>query len=178
MHASLLGFCLESLIIDNDIIGAAQRTIRGIEVNDETLSLETIRKVCLEGPGHYLGSDQTLRLMQRDYVYPTVGDRTSPKEWVERGSTNIVQKAMKQVKLILDRNYPRHVPDAVDDADPRQAAGAPAARGDAAEGLSGLPATPLPLTVMVGLGPTIHEFRWASRRGGRQTRGWSCQARP
>ena len=23
-------------------------------------------------------------------------DRTSPKEWVERGSTNIVQKAMKQ----------------------------------------------------------------------------------
>ena len=54
--------------------------------------------------------------MQRDYVYPTVGDRTSPKEWVERGSTNIVQKAMKQVKLILDRNYPRHVPEAVDDA--------------------------------------------------------------
>ena len=69
------------------------------------MSLETIRKVCLEGPGHYLGSDQTLRLMQRDYVYPIVGDRTSPKEWVERDSTNIVQKAMKQVKLILDRNF-------------------------------------------------------------------------
>ncbi len=116
MHASLLGYCLESIIIDNDILGATQRTIRGIEVNDETVSLETIKKVCLEGPGHYLGSDQTLRLMQRDYVYPTVGDRTSPKEWVERGSTNIVQKAMKQVKLILDRNYPRHVPEAVDDA--------------------------------------------------------------
>ena len=59
---------------------------------------ETIKKTCLEGPGHYLGSDQTLRLMQRDYVYPTVGDRTSPKEWVERGSTNIVDKAIKQVK--------------------------------------------------------------------------------
>ncbi|HNB27243.1 MAG TPA: trimethylamine methyltransferase family protein, partial [Alphaproteobacteria bacterium] len=116
MHASLLGYCLESIIIDNDILGATQRTIRGIEVNDETVSLETIKKTCLEGPGHYLGSEQTLRLMQKDYVYPTVGDRTSPKEWVERGQTSIVDKAIKQTKLILDRNYPRHVPDAVDDA--------------------------------------------------------------
>ena len=32
--------------------------------------------------------------------------------------------------------------------------------------------------VMVGLGPTIHEFRWAKSRYGRQTRGWSGQARP
>ena len=38
--------------------------------------------------------------------------------------------------------------------------------------------TPAPSTVMVGLGPTIHEFRWAPSRCGRQTRGWSCQARP
>ncbi len=60
MHASLLGFSLESLVIDNDVIGAAQRTIRGVRVDEETLSFETIRDVCLNGPGHYLGSEQTL----------------------------------------------------------------------------------------------------------------------
>ncbi len=32
--------------------------------------------------------------------------------------------------------------------------------------------------VMVGLGPTIHEFRWAKSCCFGQTRGWSCQARP
>jgi len=80
MHASLLGFCMESLLIDNDIIGATQRTIRGITVDEDSLSLETIRKTCLEGPGHYLGADQTLRLMQTEYVYPLIGDRMSPKE--------------------------------------------------------------------------------------------------
>ena len=64
MHASLLGFCLESLVLDNDIIGAVQRTIRGIEVSEEAISVETIRDVCLNGPGHYLGSDQTLKRMQ------------------------------------------------------------------------------------------------------------------
>jgi len=31
---------------------------------------------------------------------------------------------------------------------------------------------------MVGLGPTIHEFLLARPRCCRQTRGWSCQARP
>ena len=64
MHASLLGFCLESLIIDNDMLGSINRNVRGIEVNDDTLSVEVIRDVCLNGPGHYLGHVQTLSLMQ------------------------------------------------------------------------------------------------------------------
>ncbi len=116
MHASLLGFCLESLVIDNDIIGATQRTIRGITVDEDSLSLETIRKTCLEGPGHYLGADQTLRLMQTEYVYPTVGDRMSPKEWAEQGKPGYIERAVKQTRAILGRHFPRHVPDAIDEA--------------------------------------------------------------
>ncbi len=115
MMASLLGFSLESLVIDNDIIGAALRTVRGIEVNDETLSFETIRDTCLNGPGHYLGSEQTLKLMQRDYLYPLVGDRNSPKEWVENGSTDVVDKAQRRVKEILAHHHPAHVPEAIDE---------------------------------------------------------------
>ena len=85
MHASLLGFCHASIVIDNDIIGAVQRTIRGIECNQESLSLSIIKEVCEQGPGHYLGHPQTLKLMERDYVYPMVGDRLTPKEWSEQG---------------------------------------------------------------------------------------------
>ena len=70
MHASLLGFCTESLVIDNDVIGAALRTIRGIEVDDQTLSIEVMREACIGGPGHYLGHPQTLARMQTDYLYP------------------------------------------------------------------------------------------------------------
>ena len=50
MHASLLGFSLESLIIDNDMIGAVQRTIKGIDVSDETLSFETIARCASRVP--------------------------------------------------------------------------------------------------------------------------------
>jgi trimethylamine--corrinoid protein Co-methyltransferase len=114
MHASLLGCCLESLVIDNDLIGSVLRAVRGIEVTEDSLSLEAIREVCMGGPGHFLGYPQTLRLMQTEYVYPAVGDRTSPKEWIERGSTDVRERAKRRTAEILARHYPAHIDPAVD----------------------------------------------------------------
>ncbi len=114
MHASLLGFCMESLIIDNDMIGQCLRCVRGIEVNEDTLSVEVMRNVCLEGPGHYLGSDQTLSLMQTEYVYPALGDRTSPKEWVENNKPDLIANAIRRKHEILDMRNPVALPPDVD----------------------------------------------------------------
>ena len=104
----------EILLIDNDIIGAAQRTIKGIEVSEERLSFEIIRDVCLNGPGHYLGSAQTLQLMHTEYLYPEVGDRKSPNEWAEQGALAIQQRAALRVREILASHYPSHVSAAID----------------------------------------------------------------
>jgi trimethylamine--corrinoid protein Co-methyltransferase len=101
MHASLLGFCHESLILGDDLIGQALRCVRGVEVDDDTLALEQIREVCLGGPGHYLGTAATLGRMQADHVYPALGDRTSPKEWDERGKPDLVEKARARKEAIL-----------------------------------------------------------------------------
>ncbi|WP_147105786.1 trimethylamine methyltransferase family protein [Tateyamaria sp. syn59] len=101
MHASLLGFCHESLILGDDIIGQALRCTRGIEVTDETLALDQIAQVCMGGPGHYLGTEQTLSRMQSDCVYPTFGDRTSPKEWAEQDKPDLVAKATARKEQIL-----------------------------------------------------------------------------
>lgn len=109
MHASLLGFCHESLLIDNDMIGAINRNVRGIEVTEDTLSTEVIRSVCRDGPGHFLGSDQTLGLMQSEYVYPELGNRMSPKEWHEAGKPDIVENATARKKEILSTHYPSHI---------------------------------------------------------------------
>ncbi len=112
MHASLLGFCLESLIIGDDLIGQALRCVRGIEVTDDTLSLEVIRQTCIGGPGHYLGSDQTLGLMQSEYVYPCLGDRTSPKEWVERGRPDLLEQAtLRKHALLAEPNRAAFAPE-------------------------------------------------------------------
>ncbi|MEP6068145.1 MAG: trimethylamine methyltransferase family protein, partial [Paracoccaceae bacterium] len=101
MHASLLGFCFESLILGDDLLGQAMRCVRGIEVTEDSVSVETMRQTCLEGPGHFLGSAQTLALMQTEYVYPTLADRTSPKEWAELDKPELIAKTIARKNEIL-----------------------------------------------------------------------------
>ena len=47
-------------------------------------------------------------------MYPEVGDRDSPKEWLEKGSTDVLQRAHERVADILHEYYPSHIPDATD----------------------------------------------------------------
>ena len=114
MHASLMGFCHESLIIDNDMLGQAMRCVRGIEVTPETLDLSVLQDVCLDGPGHYLGHNHTISLMQTEYVYPSLSDRSSPKEWEENGKPNLVEQATARKEQILASPPPSHISDQLD----------------------------------------------------------------
>lgn len=114
MHASLLGFCMESLVLGNDMLGQVLRCVRGVDVKDEYVDIEVIRSVVLDGPGHYLGHDQTLQLMQSEYVYPELADRASPKEWAELGKPRLLDKASDRVKSILSKEA--HLIDPATDA--------------------------------------------------------------
>ena len=112
MHGSLMGFCPESLILGDDMIGAALRCVRGVEVTDETLALEAMRAVCLEGPGHYLGTESTLSVMQSEYVYPTLGCRISPKEWQEAGRPDLIAKArVRRAEIMAGPNIAAFAPE-------------------------------------------------------------------
>lgn len=101
MHASLLGFCLESLVLGDDILGQTMRCVRGIDVTDESISVETMKEVCLGGPGHYLGTDQTLGLMQTEYIYPKLSNRMSPKEWIESERPILLDEAIRRKNQLL-----------------------------------------------------------------------------
>ena len=114
MYASLLGVCPESMVMDNDVLGAALRITRGIEVNDETLGFEVLKDVCLGNKGHYLGAGQTLSVMQTEYLYPELGDRLSPNEWAEQGKPVLLDKAIARKNEILGSHFPDHISDEVD----------------------------------------------------------------
>jgi trimethylamine--corrinoid protein Co-methyltransferase len=101
MHASLLGFCMESLVLGDDLLGQAMRLVRGIDVTPDSTSLDAMKQVCLGGPGHYLGSDQTLKLMQTEYIYPASANRMSPKEWNEAGKPLLLDAAIARKNSIL-----------------------------------------------------------------------------
>ena len=116
MHASLMGCTLESFVIDNDMLGNILRTVRGIEVTDETLSLDVISDVNVNGPGHYLGHNQTLNLMESEYRYSDLADRASPAVWEEEGSLDMETRARNTVQETLSTHYPDHISRALDEA--------------------------------------------------------------
>jgi trimethylamine--corrinoid protein Co-methyltransferase len=108
MLGSLLACSLEALVIDNDMLGSINRTVRGIEVSEESLSLEVIRQV-VHGPGHFLGSPQTLALMQKEYLYPEIGDRDTPDNWLDAGGKDALQVAHEYAREILANHHPDHL---------------------------------------------------------------------
>jgi trimethylamine--corrinoid protein Co-methyltransferase len=113
MQASLMGCSFEALVIDNDMLGAVQRTIRGIEVTDETLSYDLIAQTA-PGVGHFLGSDQTLAMMESEYLYPDIADRRAPSDWEESGSPDILEHAQARVQEILSSHYPSYIDERLD----------------------------------------------------------------
>jgi trimethylamine--corrinoid protein Co-methyltransferase len=115
MYSSLLGTCPESLLLDNDVLGACMRMVKGVEVNEETLAFDVVKEVCLGEKGHYLGSDQTLSVMQSEYIYPELFNRMTPNEWDEAGQPEALELAIQQKEKILSSHFPRHVSDDTDE---------------------------------------------------------------
>jgi len=114
MLGSLMGCSFEALVIDDDMLGQVLRTVRGIEVNDETLSIDVIREV-VHGDGHYLRHPQTLDLMRSEYAYPELADRSSPRNWEEAGSPDIRERAAERAREILASHYPEYIDPGTDE---------------------------------------------------------------
>ncbi len=113
MMGSLMGVSFEAMVIDDEMLGTVQRAIRGIEVTDETLSFDVVRQA-VEGPGHFLGSPQTLELMESEYLYPSLGDRAPAADWEEAGASDIRERARVRVRDILASHYPENIEPAAD----------------------------------------------------------------
>ena len=108
MLASLIGCSLEALVIDNDMLGSINRTVRGIEITTDTLSAQVIADV-VRGEGHFLGHPQTLSLMESEYEYPLIGDRLSPDDWTDAGARLMDDVAHDYVTEVLNRPKPTHL---------------------------------------------------------------------
>lgn len=118
---SMMTVAYEQYVIDDDINGAVMRMVRGIEVNDETLSLDVIDAVCRgrggePAAGHYLGTAQSLALMHTEYYYPHTGDRQRRGDWEEAGSQSMWERARRRARAILSSHQPDPIPAQIDAA--------------------------------------------------------------
>ena len=113
MLESLLTVAYEQYVIDDDINGQVMRLVRGLEVNDETLSLDVIHEA-VNSDGHYLGQPQTLEIMQTEYHYPHTADRATRKDWEAAGELDMRERARRRAKEILKTSYPKTISDDTD----------------------------------------------------------------
>ena len=107
--ATGLGNSQAGLVIDNDIIAMAKRTIRGFSVDDGELAVDMIRQTCIGGEGHYLGDPETLARMKSSFAYPEVADRMSLKDWSKAGGDSILDHATRRANNILSNHFPAHI---------------------------------------------------------------------
>jgi trimethylamine--corrinoid protein Co-methyltransferase len=113
MLESLLAVAYEQYVIDDDIGGQVMRLVRGLEVTEETLSLDVIHDVA-NGENHYLGQPQTIELMNTEYHYPHTADRATRADWEAAGSMDMREKARRQARQTLQSFFPEIVPGELD----------------------------------------------------------------
>ncbi len=103
-------FDLAQLVLDNEVAGLIKRTVCGIEVNDETLSLDTIKEI---GPfKDYLAHESTFKNM-RLTTTPKLMDRRMRPRWEKDGSKDAYERAREEVKHILETYEPPKLSDEV-----------------------------------------------------------------
>lgn len=100
---------LEKLVIDAEIIGMAKRFVAGIEVRDEPIALDIMRKL-----GHradYLADPHTLKWFGRELYLPSeIIDRASLDGWQRRGGRTTAERASERVARLLSGYRPPSVP--------------------------------------------------------------------
>jgi trimethylamine--corrinoid protein Co-methyltransferase len=101
LHGSRIWSYAE-MMLDCEIFSIIEKMMRGIEVNEETLALETIASV---GPGgHFLAQKHTRRHMH-DLFLPQFLDRRPYGEW-ERNKDDARDWALAKARRILKEHQP------------------------------------------------------------------------
>jgi trimethylamine--corrinoid protein Co-methyltransferase len=99
---------LEQLIIDDEIVSFVKRIMRGIEVNEETLALDVMRRVGTTGS--FLKERHTLNHFRKEIWMPKLTDRTFPEVWVKAGANDLWVKAREKAEKILVEHEVEPVP--------------------------------------------------------------------
>ena len=100
---------MESLVMNDEIIGMVRQFAKGINTDDEHLALELIAEV---GPGgEYLTRDHTFDHWQEWYL-PKLQDRADWETWIDEGKKTMRDRVDEETTRILAE----HQPDPIDEA--------------------------------------------------------------
>ena len=89
----------EQIVVDDEIVAAIARLIRGEWADDDTLALDVIAKV---GPGkNFLAQRHTMAHLRSENFMPALIDRRAFDSWAADGSKTLVDRARDKTRWIL-----------------------------------------------------------------------------
>lgn len=94
-------FSAEQLVIDNEIIKMEKILVKGIRVDDETLSVDDIIKV--GATGDFLAIPKTMEGVGK-FSHSNLFDRSLIEAWKSKGSKDVVDRAHEIVEDILENH--------------------------------------------------------------------------
>lgn len=104
-------FSLEQLVIDNELLSAVERYLRGIKVDDETLALELIEEI---GPGGaFVTADHTLRYFRDELLTPSLIRHQPRDAWEADGAPDMQTRAREEARRTLREHHPPPLADGV-----------------------------------------------------------------
>ena len=105
MFATGMTVSYEQLMIDSELIRFVKRYIKGINVNEEKLAYNSLKKVAYGKD--FLTDSLTLKYLRSDeHINPLVSNRKNYEIWRQSGSQDIVQNSGAMVEEIL-KNHKR-----------------------------------------------------------------------
>lgn len=104
-------FSYSQLLIDNDIANMVKKVVQGIEVSDESMAVDVIKQV--GAGGDFLMQEHTMRYMKSAQSRPKLFDRRMRDAWLERGGTDVAQRAQEEAIAILKNHKPEPLPPGV-----------------------------------------------------------------
>ncbi len=107
---------LELLVIDDELCNIILRALEGIQVNEETIALDVIKKVATSTKkgANYLSESHTRKYMKKELYIPKLLDRSRRSTWRKKGSKDIIERARESVNQILERFEPPELSPEVD----------------------------------------------------------------
>jgi trimethylamine--corrinoid protein Co-methyltransferase len=99
MIESGLTASFEEMVLDDEYFDMIYRLIRGVELTEESLAVDVIKKV---GPGgHFLSDPHTVKYATNEVWYPRLLDRQNRNSWEKTGAKTIERRANEKAKQIL-----------------------------------------------------------------------------
>ncbi len=104
----------EKFIVDAEILQMMAEFLQPLEVNDDTLALDTIAEV---GPGgHFFGTAHTLARYETAFYAPILSDWRNFETWREAGAEDTARRANAIWKKLLAEYQPPPLDPAIDEA--------------------------------------------------------------